>query len=574
MLRFIPLMISFILAGCTGSFHTRIKDAEAFLQDRPDSACTILSSINRHEIRGRKHKAKYALLYSQALDKNRIDINNDSLIRIAVDYYQNHGQNIDKAKAFYYYGIVYYNASNIDEAMKAFVKARIYVDKTGDHYLKGLICSIIGNLYYTQLSFEEAIQMYSSAIDAFSVIGNKPNKLNIMVNKGLALTINNQDDEAIECLEQAEKLAWELEDIPMALKILTSLSGITLEKYPIKVYELKDKLFNIYSQYTENVIPIDHYMIVGNIYFAESKIDSAKYFFTKYLENTSGISYENVGILALLSSIEEKAGNYKNAYQYENLYSAYTDSISRFQRDNLIQGLERKYKAEYLHTSYETLLSKHRYEILCFILAFVILSFAIWFGIIYFKRVIKRRNQQLSEYQSYLDEAHTCYSELQDKYLSISKDAHLQDERSLALLKVLDKRIQSLKQLLEWASKYESNPEKFYLQFKEHMKLAAGKNRDLAEDVIAIANLTNGGIIDHLHRLYPSLSQHELCYCGFISLGFSHECIRILYNHTNAYSIYTMRSKIRGKIGLVNNTISLETYILDLIEKRNFENVS
>lgn len=133
------------------------------------------------------------------------------------------------------------------------------------------------------------------------------------------------------------------------------------------------------------------------------------------------------------------------------------------------------------------------------------------------------------------------------------------------------KCIQSLKQLLEWASKYERYPEKFYSRFKEHMKLAAGKNRDLAEDVIAIANLTNRSIIDHLHKLYPSLSQHELCYCGFISLGFSHECIRILYNHTNVYSIYTMRSKIRSKIGLINNAVSLESYIQYLIGNSGYE---
>lgn len=88
----------------------------------------------------------------------------------------------------------------------------------------------------------------------------------------------------------------------------------------------------------------------------------------------------------------------------------------------------------------------------------------------------------------------------------------------------------------------------------------------MAEDVIAIANLTNGGIIDRLRRFYPSLSQHELCYCGFISLGFSHECIRILYNHTNVYSIYTMRCKIRSKIGLINKVVSLESYIQNLIE--------
>lgn len=573
MARFVPLLIFLILAGCTGTYKSRIQDAEALMGEHPDSAYTILSSISRHEIPGRRDKARYALLYSQALDKNWIDVDNDSLIRIAVDYYRNHGQNIDKAKAFYYSGIVYYNASNIDEAMKAFVKARIYADKTDDQYLRGLIYNIIGDLYYSQYSFDEALQMYSSAVDAFSRIDNKRNILLVLQNKGLTLAVTNQIDDAIKCFTQAEKTAWELDDVPMAIAAIASRVSIEVKHKVSTIGTCKNELFDIYNKYTDNVIPVSHYAIVGNIYKAENKIDSAIYFYTRSLDNSQAITFDNIGTLLNLSSLEYSRRNYKKAYEFEKLYSLSSDSLNQKQRDNLIQGLERKYKTEYLQSSYETLLSKHRYEILCCILAFIILGIVIWYGIVYFKRVIKRRNLQLAEYQSYLDEAHSYYSELQEKYLNITRNAHLQDERSRALLEVLDKRIQSLKQLLEWASRCESNPEKFHAQFKEHMKLAAGKNRDLAEDVIAIANLTNGGIIDYLHKLYPSLSQHELCYCGFISLGFSHECIRILYNHTNAYSIYTMRSKIRGKIGLVNNAISLESYILDLIGKRELEAV-
>lgn len=199
MARFVPLLICLILAGCTGTYKSRIQDAEALMGEHPDSAYTILSSISRHEIPGRRDKARYALLYSQALDKNWIDVDNDSLIRIAVDYYRNHGQNIDKAKAFYYSGIVYYNASDIDEAMKAFVKARIYADKTDDQYLRGLIYNIIGDLYYSQYSFDEALQMYSSAVDAFSRIDNKRNILLVLQNKGLTLAVTNQIDDAIKC---------------------------------------------------------------------------------------------------------------------------------------------------------------------------------------------------------------------------------------------------------------------------------------------------------------------------------------------------------------------------------------
>ena len=82
--------------------------------------------------------------------------------------------------------------------------------------------------------------------------------------------------------------------------------------------------------------------------------------------------------------------------------------------------------------------------------------------------------------------------------------------------------------------------------------------------MIAIANLSCHGIIDYLQKSYPALSQRELCYCGFICLGFSPESIRILYNHTNTYSIYTLRSKIRSKLGITNDSSNLEKYIVEL----------
>ena len=87
-------------------------------------------------------------------------------------------------------------------------------------------------------------------------------------------------------------------------------------------------------------------------------------------------------------------------------------------------------------------------------------------------------------------------------------------------------------------------------------------------DVITIADLLNYGVITHLRKCHPSLTDYELCYCAFITLGFGTESIRLLFNHSNINSIYTTRAKIRNKIG-ISNTIgtSLEGYIEEMCEK-------
>ncbi len=74
------------------------------MQEKPDSSLYILKRIDSDKLSRRKDKAKYALLYSQALDKNYIDKTNDSLILVAVDYYQEHGTDQEKMLAYYYLG--------------------------------------------------------------------------------------------------------------------------------------------------------------------------------------------------------------------------------------------------------------------------------------------------------------------------------------------------------------------------------------------------------------------------------------------------------------------------------------
>ena len=78
---------------------TALQDAEQYMQEHPDSSLHILARIDLSMIRREKTRAKYALLYSQALDKNYIDTDSDSLIRIAVDYSANHGLASDRVCA-------------------------------------------------------------------------------------------------------------------------------------------------------------------------------------------------------------------------------------------------------------------------------------------------------------------------------------------------------------------------------------------------------------------------------------------------------------------------------------------
>ena len=81
------LLLSSLLAGCGGGVdRARLERAKTLMDARPDSSLQILDSIDASRLRG-GDRALYALLLTQARDKNYLDLSNDTIINEAVDYY-------------------------------------------------------------------------------------------------------------------------------------------------------------------------------------------------------------------------------------------------------------------------------------------------------------------------------------------------------------------------------------------------------------------------------------------------------------------------------------------------------
>lgn len=80
------------VASCSRTDDARLAVAERQMAEHPDSALLTLRQIDATSL-NRHNTALYALLLTQALDKNDVAVNNDSSIRIAVDYYSRYNDN-------------------------------------------------------------------------------------------------------------------------------------------------------------------------------------------------------------------------------------------------------------------------------------------------------------------------------------------------------------------------------------------------------------------------------------------------------------------------------------------------
>lgn len=87
------------VASCSRTDDARLAVAERQMAEHPDSALLTLRKIDATSL-NRHNTALYALLLTQALDKNDVAVNNDSSIRIAVDYYSRYNDNDKKLRSF------------------------------------------------------------------------------------------------------------------------------------------------------------------------------------------------------------------------------------------------------------------------------------------------------------------------------------------------------------------------------------------------------------------------------------------------------------------------------------------
>ena len=97
------LFIYGLLFSCTSKDAFEIFDrVEKYMETYPDSALLLLNQISQPEKLQGRECADYALLLTQARDKNYLDsLQSDSLIKLAVDYYQDSDDNVRGGKALF-----------------------------------------------------------------------------------------------------------------------------------------------------------------------------------------------------------------------------------------------------------------------------------------------------------------------------------------------------------------------------------------------------------------------------------------------------------------------------------------
>lgn len=198
----LTLLAAFTFSGCqdAGLVSVAFDRAQCLMKENPDSALKLIKKITPAELGTEEQRARYALLYSQALDKNHIDVKSDSLIRVAVDYYKDKDDVWSRFHSCYYLARVYANANDLANAMPVYMEAESYVEELGDDYSTGLLYTQMGDIYYNYYDYPKALGCHQRATECYDRSGKLMHKFYAMMSQSIAYRNMNMDEESYNIL--------------------------------------------------------------------------------------------------------------------------------------------------------------------------------------------------------------------------------------------------------------------------------------------------------------------------------------------------------------------------------------
>lgn len=112
----------------------------------PENTLILLKKVSHEELSA-KDEAEYSLYFTMAQDKAGIDVDNDSLIRIAYNWFQQHQNDSLCAKCFYYMGKYYMLNDSTEQAISLLTKSSDKSSKIGDLKTESMALEKLSKVY-------------------------------------------------------------------------------------------------------------------------------------------------------------------------------------------------------------------------------------------------------------------------------------------------------------------------------------------------------------------------------------------------------------------------------------------
>lgn len=558
-------ILSFLIVSChrdMDALNMTFSNVEKCMDLCPDSALNLLKGIPEPEKLWGESQATYALLMTQAMDKNYMKFSSDSLIALALNYYTiTQTSPVMYAKALFYHGRVMLELDKEEEALKFFLAAKDIYERTKDHKMLALIAEEVGminrkqDLYDDALTnFREALTTYKQLKDSLSVISASLNIARVYLFKSEWDSCSLYYNNALEIAVQKNYLSeiTILHELGILYRSMQNLSEA--ERYFLAAYE---KETDEEKKYMEC-------LSLGYLYMQMGQTENAR----KYLMMSANSSkaYTQISAYDCLYFLEKDIDNFEEAIVYHELADSITNAMEELNSRELIASLQKKYENEKLRN--DNLQMKVRYT-----------NFILW-GTIAFLFVVacmcyyyyKNRNNKKKiaeielQIQENEEEIERYQQEIED--IQISKDQVLKENLMLeenrtkvgelngkiVLLTMQNKTLSEHLKALGGELNVGISSGSFIHAFRLLLAIKEGTLRgklsnEERQKLFSLFDLIYWNYVSRLLERAPTLTKHDLEICCFLKFGLSHEELSCIF-HTTSDSVTRAKGRLKGRLGI------------------------
>lgn len=536
------------LVSC--SHHSKhwetLTQIEAFVEENPDSALSVLQCIEVDDLSGSEEKAKHALLLLMALDKNDVAETDFEIFHPAIDYYKNNGTPTEQMLTLFYQGQIHRINSQYAQALACFGEAIKIDENSKDIQTKARIYDAQGDVYRVLTKWDETIKSKLCAAEYFSKLNDTDSYVSSLLDVFYTYT---QNGDSISAGRYHNKCNDYLKDI----------SSKTRNKY--------------YCYYLNYLIATNKLNVIENTiqeYLSEVPANNLDYLSLAYAYMALG----DINKVAEALSKNELPADKENILRQYAIVAALNAHIQEgrdmlksskeffIERDSLIYSLYEN-DIQYMHQKNSAKLQQEREELKKHTKTIIITSVIL--GLLIALYLLRKRLQNSRTKNIILESEKTLYENMYKEVLS-ERDS-LNDMLTNSSIReetmtIIRKRLEVLNAIVV---SHLSDRESDNKRANEQLQNLIANREVFIKSTRLTLEENYPHFFAYLHD--KGLEEFEIDFCCLYAIGMKGKEVKA---YTNLNRHYKDSSEVRQKLGLVESDTNLSNFLQKLL-KNGFE---
>lgn len=539
------LILTFAAISCgkIKDAHNTLNDIETFINERPDSALSILDSFDTSLLENKSIWAHHSLLHAQAKDKCYIDETNDSLMTQVANYYEGKRDKEKLFKAYYYLGRIQYNAGAYAASMLSYTKAEQLIDKIDDEFIKGLLYAQLGMLHQKYYDYPRSLDAFNTAAKHYELAGKTAHKYFAKLNIGQVFQ-ELKDYTAAEVL-LSEVMSWSYENdyvqlCQEALEFLITLYDETGQE--TKISSLTNSMYADYCGSSLQVIQIRAFELSKqNNASSIDMLNEADAYLQHTVDTISNYYYKY--------RVHKQFGQYKEAlFNHEQMINVQDAQTSTVLKHPLLSIKNDYIQAENKYMQLKVKMHKTQKHF-----AIIILCISICCITIYFRHRIQEKNTEMLGYIEVATDLEKTLIEKCQEIESISNNlgvigSELKTNEGY-ISEIFYKQYELLNKLT--STYYETHVcnkdmEAIYKQVSLEIERLSSDKKAISQ-LENFVNRYRRNIMNTIRTHLPDLTNMDYRLLCYLCAGFSAKAISI-FTGDSTNNIYVKKSRIKDAI--------------------------